>query len=69
MNNKTERASTLLKTLPAQDQIVEARATLKFLLAEMESGKLTGLAGNAYKSIAEKAIAKLGNALSELKSL
>ena len=60
--NKTQKQISI-QTLPIQSEIVSAKASLKFLLSEIEAGKLTGIAHKAHESIAQQAVDRLEKAL------
>lgn len=60
--NKTEKQSSI-RTRPVCWEIESAKASIKFLLSEIEAGKLTGIAHKAHESIAKQALDRLEKAL------
>ena len=64
--NETQKQSSSIQTLPVRWEIDSAKASIKFLLSEIESGKLTGPAHKAHESIAKEALARLEKALDKL---
>jgi len=66
--NKTQKQISI-QTLPIQSEIVSAKASLKFLLSEIQAEKLTGIAHKAHESIAREALARLEKALEQVKAL
>ena len=60
--NKTQNLSSI-QTRPVCWEIESAKASIKFLLSEIEAGKLTGIAHKAHESIAQQAVDRLEKAL------
>lgn len=60
--NKTEKQNSI-QTRPILWEIESAKASIKFLLSEIEAGKLTGIAHKAHESIAQQAVDRLEKAL------